>query len=114
MSTSHDVPPVPIGPRMIAARAALQVRFPSSVVRPRSNKDRWVVLAWSGMTCRWDNFGAITTLAKAKRYCAGKFSRDGSPIRLVRVDKDGRIARVVDGFTGRPILPAPKPDEALS
>jgi hypothetical protein len=50
------------------------------------------------MSARWDNWGSIATLKRALAYCDGKFSRGGSPVRLVRVTRDGRMTRVADPF----------------
>lgn len=85
-----------------AERAAKQTSFPASVVQPSANRDRWVLITWAAMTSRWDFwFGTRMTLKEATRFCRGKFPRGGSPVRLVRVSRDGRITQVVDGFTGR-------------
>jgi len=83
-----------------AERAAAQTEFPHNLVLTgvKRNRGKWVVLTWGSMSARWDNWGSIATLKRALAYCDGKFARGGSPVRLVRVTRDGRMTRVVDPF----------------
>lgn len=71
-------------------------------VQPRRFRGRWVIMAFSHLTRRWDRFldVAFKTEREARYYSRGKFAV-GSDIRAVRVTRAGRISQIVNPLRHR-------------